>query len=201
MSPSAWWSTVGQSVLTAQGVSRRASLTDYYPAVYSIVAFRYGRLMTVPGKGGRPRKWRSDDADRGRAFRARQRGEEEPTTFDDALADGDELARAIDRARQLQADLVAAIESLGEAQAALAAERRRHRATQRMLDQTRATLGERHEADSRRAEELRVTLDELRAATAENRRLRAQLTLAQQAGGPNRAARRQAAKKDRRTER
>jgi hypothetical protein len=42
--------------------------------------------MTVPGKGGRPRKWRSD-ADRVRAFRARHRGEEEPATFDEALVD------------------------------------------------------------------------------------------------------------------
>ena len=49
--------------------------------------------MTIPGKGGRPRKWRSD-ADRSRAYRARQRGEEEPTTIDQALDDGDELAEA-----------------------------------------------------------------------------------------------------------
>ena len=37
--------------------------------------------MTVPGKGGRPRKWRSD-ADRVRAFRARERGDDEPPTID-----------------------------------------------------------------------------------------------------------------------
>jgi hypothetical protein len=67
--------------------------------------------MTVPGKGGRPRKWRSD-ADRVRAFRARHRGEEEPATFEEALVDGDDLARAVERSRQLQADLVAAMASL-----------------------------------------------------------------------------------------
>lgn len=44
-----------------------------HQAVYTIVAFRYARLVTVPGKGGRPRKWRSD-ADRVRAYRARQAG-------------------------------------------------------------------------------------------------------------------------------
>jgi hypothetical protein len=65
--------------------------------------------MTVPGKGGRPRKWRSD-ADRVRAFHARQRGEEEPATLEEALVDGDDLARAIEHSRQLQADLVAAVE-------------------------------------------------------------------------------------------
>ena len=49
--------------------------------------------MTIPGKGGRPRKWRSD-ADRSRAYRARQRGGDEPTTIEQALDDGDELAEA-----------------------------------------------------------------------------------------------------------
>ena len=49
--------------------------------------------MTIPGKGGRPRKWRSD-ADRSRAYRARQRGEAEPATVEHAVADGDELAFA-----------------------------------------------------------------------------------------------------------
>ncbi len=49
--------------------------------------------MTIPGKGGRPRKWRSD-ADRSRAYRARQRGEAEPVTVEHAVVDGDELARA-----------------------------------------------------------------------------------------------------------
>jgi hypothetical protein len=49
--------------------------------------------VTIPGKGGRPRKWRSN-ADRSRAYRARQRGEAEPSTVEHALLDGDELARA-----------------------------------------------------------------------------------------------------------
>ena len=56
--------------------------------------------MTVPGKGGRPRKWRSD-ADRVRAFRARERGDDEPTTIEVALESGDEAAVAWDQARQL----------------------------------------------------------------------------------------------------
>lgn len=49
--------------------------------------------MTITGKGGRPRKWRSD-ADRSRAYRARQRGDDEPATIEQALDDGDELAEA-----------------------------------------------------------------------------------------------------------
>lgn len=49
--------------------------------------------MTIPGKGGRPRKWRSD-ADRSRAYRARRRGDQEPSAIEQALDDGDELARA-----------------------------------------------------------------------------------------------------------
>ena len=56
--------------------------------------------MTVPGKGGRPRKWRSD-ADRVRAFRARQRGDDEPPTVERALVAGDEVAVAWERVREL----------------------------------------------------------------------------------------------------
>jgi regulator of replication initiation timing len=60
--------------------------------------------VTVPGKGGRPRKWRSD-ADRQRAFRARENGREEPPTLDQALDDGDELARVWEMVRDLGAQL------------------------------------------------------------------------------------------------
>lgn len=56
--------------------------------------------MTVPGKGGRPRKWRSD-ADRVRAYRARQAGLDEPPVLTQALDDGDELARVWAMVRQL----------------------------------------------------------------------------------------------------
>jgi hypothetical protein len=169
--------------------------------VHGIVAFRYSGLVTVPGKGGRPRKWRSD-ADRVRAHRARQRGEDEPATFEGALADGDDLARAVDHGRRLQADLVAAVESLADADAALQAERRRHLATQRKLDRTRADLDGRRESDERRAEELRAMHEELDVLKAAYSRLLEQLTPAQrsQAPGPNRAERRQAAKRDRRTQ-
>jgi len=60
--------------------------------------------MTVPGKGGRPRKWRSD-ADRQRAFRARADGRDEPPTLDQALDDGDELARVWEMVRDLGTQL------------------------------------------------------------------------------------------------
>lgn len=88
--------------------------------------------MTVPAKGGRPRKWRSD-ADRVRAFRARQRGDQEPATLDASLVDGDELARAVDHISQLQAGLAAADARRKEHEVALAAEQRRTQATRRRL--------------------------------------------------------------------
>ena len=69
------------------------------------VSLRSG-FVTVPGKGGRPRKWRSD-ADRVRAYRARQAGRDEPPELDQALAEGDELARAMEEVRALRAELVA----------------------------------------------------------------------------------------------
>lgn len=74
------------------------------PKVDSSVAFRYSRGVTIPGKGGRPRKWRSD-ADRARAYRARQRGDEEPPVLAAALDDGDALAAAWEQVRQLGLDL------------------------------------------------------------------------------------------------
>ena len=56
--------------------------------------------MTVPGKGGRPRKW-SSDADRVRAFRARARGDDEPATVVEVLDRGDEDAAAWAQVREL----------------------------------------------------------------------------------------------------
>jgi regulator of replication initiation timing len=67
--------------------------------------------VTVPGKGGRPRKWRSD-ADRQRAFRARSEGREEPPTLVQALDDGDELARVWEMIRDLGARLDTANETI-----------------------------------------------------------------------------------------
>jgi hypothetical protein len=68
------------------------TFTDYYPKgeQFRRVTLR-SDLVTVPGKGGRPRKWRSD-TDRQRAWRARADGRAEPPTLDQALNDGDELA-------------------------------------------------------------------------------------------------------------
>ena len=63
--------------------------------------------MTVPGKGGRPRKWRSD-ADRVRAYRARQAGVDEPPVLAQALDDGDELARVWAMVRDLGEQLATA---------------------------------------------------------------------------------------------
>ena len=87
--------------------------------------------MTVPGKGGRPRKWRSD-ADRARAYRARQVGGEEPPVLARALDDGDELFRVWALVRDLGAQLDAAKGLMAQASrerdrahSELAAERRR----------------------------------------------------------------------------
>lgn len=79
--------------------------------------------MTVPGKGGRPRKWRSD-ADRQRAWRARQQGTEQPPTLVQALDDGDELAQAWETIRDLGAQLEAAKHKAKALQAELNREHR-----------------------------------------------------------------------------
>jgi septal ring factor EnvC (AmiA/AmiB activator) len=155
--------------------------------------------MTVPGKGGRPRKWLSD-ADRVRAFRARHRGEEEPATFEEALVDGDDLALAVERSRQLQADLVAAMASLSESNVALQTERRRHQSTLRRLDRARAELDRLRTAGARREEELELLREGFAELRAENAALRARIALtapAAQPQGRNRADRRRAAKRDR----
>jgi predicted RNase H-like nuclease (RuvC/YqgF family) len=85
--------------------------------------------MTVPGKGGRPRKWRSD-ADRVRAFRARQRGEEEPPTIDVALGQDDEVALAWERVRALTA-------TVKEQQTAVAGLRTEVRESAKEVERTR----------------------------------------------------------------
>jgi chromosome segregation ATPase len=87
--------------------------------------------MTVPGKGGRPRKWRSD-ADRQRAWRARTNGLDEPSTLVQALDDGDKLAAVWQQVRDRDAQLATAnatIKSLRrereQARRELASEQRR----------------------------------------------------------------------------
>lgn len=150
-----------------------------------IVTFRYDVPVTVAGKGGRPRKWRSD-ADRVRAFRARQRGDSEPSTFKKALHDGDELARALERERVLHEQLVAAQSVERELQASLAAaERELARQLKRMdwleasqadaaadLAAAQAELETRreHDADARPTEQRRRSDIDQPANRAERRR-------------------------------
>lgn len=119
--------------------------------------------MTVPGKGGRPRKWRSD-ADRVRAFRARQRGEDEPPTVEVARAAGDEAALAWDRVRELgltiealKAELKAMRKALRKAEKALEQDRVRYRWISEDNDRLRADL----EAAERDRADLQARLDEL----------------------------------------
>lgn len=146
--------------------------------------------MTIPGKGGRPRKWRTD-ADRVRAFRARQRGEDEPTTLEAALVDGDELAHALERITELQADLIAAASDAGALIDQVEAERRRTERSLRRagrLESELITLREAHRESSHELAELR----------ADNDALRRQLQSGdQQPGAANRAQRRLAAKRER----
>lgn len=155
--------------------------------------------MTVPAKGGRPRKWRSD-ADRVRAFRARQRGDQEPATLDAALVDGDELARAVDHISQLQVELAAADAGGKELEAALAAEQRRTQTTRRRLERLQAELDALRTAHAAHNEEVARLADEIVLLKSENAALRLQCVPGGRPpspGGPNRTARRNAAKQDR----
>ncbi|MGA7757619.1 MAG: hypothetical protein WCA57_07200 [Ilumatobacteraceae bacterium] len=119
--------------------------------------------MTVPGKGGRPRKWRSD-ADRVRAFRARERGDDEPPTIEVARESGDEAAAAWDQVRQLGDTINALNAELKTTRAAL---RRAERELER--EQVRSSwIGERNdrfqaelEAAERDRADLQERLDEL----------------------------------------
>ncbi len=74
--------------------------TEYYPLSARFVTFRYDWLVTVPGKGGRPRKWASD-ADRMRAFRARLNGTDEPATVEESIDQGTQSGRAWAQVREL----------------------------------------------------------------------------------------------------
>ena len=148
--------------------------------------------MTVPGKGGRPRKWRTD-ADRVRAYRARQRGEEEPATLDAAIDDGDALAKALKRIRELQADVLAAAVDAGEAVDEVVKARRQTETDSKIIGDLRHQLHELRTASSERQRDIA----ELKA---ENSRLRQLLTRLGATGagtGPNRAQRRDAQRRER----
>jgi chromosome segregation protein len=60
--------------------------------------------VTVAGKGGRPKKWKSD-ADRVRAFRARQRSEAEPATLEQAVEQGDDFVEHVARIAELEVNV------------------------------------------------------------------------------------------------
>lgn len=151
--------------------------------------------MTVVGKGGRPRKWRSD-TDRVRAYRARQRGGEEPPTVDEALDAGDDAALAWNRVRELEC----ALEDLRqETKLSKASAREAHKA----LDHERVrfewineeNIPLRSEIDALRAkrdalEEPRVTLLETTKGLS---------TPAVRTNAPNREQRRQAERRRRRS--
>lgn len=113
--------------------------------------------MTIPGKGGRPRKWRSD-ADRTRAYRARQRGEAEPLPLEQALADGDDLARL---RQEIQRLALALRESRRDQRVLRAIVGRREREIVLLDEQLQAARRVIEESWHERAE-LRRVCDELR---------------------------------------
>lgn len=167
--------------------------------------------VTVPGKGGRPRKWRSD-ADRVRAFRARQRGDAEPPVLAVALDEGDELAAAWEHVRQLgqqldgQREVERALRSeLGLARLELKAQERQFAWLRADNDDLRLKLAEveseRRESDER----LSVLADENRALRQRLDRLQLDARSSNPGGGTppdgrvgNRADRRRAARAGRR---
>jgi chromosome segregation ATPase len=115
--------------------------------------------VTIPGKGGRPRKWRSD-ADRSRAYRARRRGEVEPTTVEHALVDGDDLARARQEIERLAMTLANREAELR----ALRAEVERHRGAKDGLTQQLAFARRALDDLADHRARLLAERDELRAA-------------------------------------
>jgi chromosome segregation ATPase len=127
--------------------------------VYGIVAFRYSRVVTVAGKGGRPKKWKSD-ADRVRAYRARQRGEPEPPKLDQAVEQGDDVARLVARIEELERKVS------GDRRVASAL-RSRVQQLDRENDELRRRLGQRdHELEALRELNARLSTqrDQLMAA-------------------------------------
>ncbi len=115
--------------------------------------------MTIPGKGGRPRKWRSD-ADRSRAYRARQRGEAEPVTVEHTVVDGDELAQARHEIEQLATTLAHREAELRALRAELEWHHRTNEALTQQLALARRSLDGLAEERAR----LLTERDELRAA-------------------------------------
>jgi hypothetical protein len=189
-----WYPFAQSSTHTSVPRDAMGYYTDYYPEVDGYVTFRYGWPMTVPGKGGRPRKWRSD-ADRVRAFRARQRGEGEPATVEVAFAHGDEAAAAWERVRELgetidalRIDLKSSKTALRRAEKALDQERMRFGWIENDNDRMQADL----DAARRERYELQERLEDLRRPAP------APATRPPAGSGPNRAQRRRAERERRR---
>jgi len=150
--------------------------------------------MTIPGRGGRPRKWNSD-ADRVRAHRARQRGEAEPPTVDLALASGDEAAVAWERVRALGTEL-------DERRAVIETLRADVRSAKRALQDERRRFGWVRDENSQLLAEIELLNNEvqtLRDSVATLQRPSTAPTGDPESGThPNRAARRRAVRRARR---
>ena len=169
--------------------------TDYYPLGARIVTFRYDDIMTVPGKGGRPRKWRSD-TDRVRAHRARLRGEEEPPTVDTAIDGDDEVALAWNRVRELERDSERLRQELKLSLASA-------RDAKKALDHERTRFGWINDENTRlraELEALRADRDSMRETDNAHTEAAQQPTARPATGhvGPNRAQRRREERRRRR---
>ena len=139
--------------------------------------------VTVPGKGGRPRKWRSD-TERVRACRARQRGDAEPPTVEEAYSEGDELALAIRRHCELEAQLADARQQVRILEVELAAA---EATSDRLEAQYRSTERDRQHLLSEVAD-LNERVYQLTTALVDTKRPESALPA-------NRAARRRAARR------
>jgi len=101
--------------------------------------------MTVPGKGGRPRKWASQ-RDRQRAWRARQTGQPEPDTYAHKVDDGDLLAAALNERDHLAAELAEQRQQAAKEQQQLRRELDNLRVQHEAAENRHTWLDNRHDA-------------------------------------------------------
>jgi predicted RNase H-like nuclease (RuvC/YqgF family) len=140
--------------------------------------------MTIAGKGGRPRRWRSD-ADRVRAYRARQRGEPEPPQVTQISDEGDQLAAAWQEVQRLGH----IIEELRHGERSLRAELARAR---RDLDAERSYAA--HLLETNQSLQERVATGNDERDRLQRELARGATTLVPLPTPPNRAERRRAAR-------
>lgn len=131
--------------------------------------------MTVPGKGGRPRKWASQ-RDRQRAWRARQAGQPEPDTYANKLDDGDLLAAALTERDHLASELAELRQQAAKEHAELRRELDDLRVQHEAAENRHTWLDNRHDILRARHGQLEADHAHLRAEHHELRSQHAALT-------------------------